>query len=105
MELILPREVEREVPPVRSGSAYSRAALRSELNTLARTQIGARNNQLNRSAFSLGQLLAVGFLDHTEVEHSLTMVATAIGLGGREIQATLRSGLETGMRHPRQVVR
>jgi hypothetical protein len=39
------------------------------------------------------------------VEHSLTMVATAIGLGGREIQATLRSGLETGMRHPRQVVR
>jgi hypothetical protein len=105
MDLILPREVERETGPVRRGSAYGRAALRGELNTLARTQIGARNNQLNRSAFSLGQLLAVGLLDRSEVEHTLTVVASAIGLGAREIQATLRSGLEAGMRYPRQVAR
>jgi hypothetical protein len=105
MEMTFPREVERETPPVRSGSAYGRAALQGELNTLARTQIGARNNQLNKSAFSLGQLLAVGLLDRTEVEHTLTMVASAIGLGAREIQATLRSGLEAGMRYPRQVAR
>jgi hypothetical protein len=105
MDLILPREVERETPPVRGGNAYGRAALHSELNILARTQIGARNNQLNKSAFSLGQLLAAGLLDRTEVEHTLTAVASAIGLGAREIQATLRSGLEAGMRYPRQVAR
>jgi len=105
MELIFPREVEHEPPPVRRGNTYGRAALHGDLNALARTQIGARNNQLNRSAFSLGQLLAIGLLDRTEVEHTLTVVATAIGLGAREIQATLRSGLEAGMRHPRQVAR
>jgi hypothetical protein len=105
MDFILPREVEHEMTPIRKGSVYGQAALHGELNTLARTQIGARNNQLNRSAFSLGQLLAAGLLDRTEVEHTLTMVASAIGLGAREIQATLRSGLEAGMRHPRQVAR
>jgi hypothetical protein len=105
METMFPHRIEHETPPVHRGSAYGRAALHGELNTLARTQIGARNNQLNRSAFSLGQLLAAGLLDRTEVEHTLTMVASAIGLGAREIQATLRSGLEAGMRHPRQVAR
>jgi len=103
MEMMFPRENQWETPPVRRGSAYGRAALQGELNTLARTQVGARNNQLNKSAFSLGQLLAAGLLDRTEVEHTLTVVASAVGLGAREIQATLRSGLEAGMRHPRQV--
>ena len=105
MEMAFPCGNEGEMPPVYRGSAYGRAALQGELNTLARTQIGARNNQLNKSAFSLGQLLAAGLLDRTEVEHTLTIVAAAIGLGAREIQSTLRSGLEAGMKHPRQVTR
>jgi hypothetical protein len=100
MDLILPPA---RVPPSLSTrwTAYGRAALRDELRTLASTQVGMRNNQLNKSAFSLGQLLAAGVLDRDEVERRLTSVATAIGLGAREIQATLRSGLEAGMRNPR----
>jgi putative DNA primase/helicase len=102
MEMILPREVE-PVTPRWVGNAYGQAALHNELDILARTPVGARNNQLNKSAFSLGQLLAVGLLDRTEVEQTLTAVARAIGLGAREVQATLQSGLEAGMRNPREV--
>jgi putative DNA primase/helicase len=103
MEMIRPREIE-PVTPRWVGNAYGQAALHNELDILARTPVGARNNQLNKSAFSLGQLLAVGLLDRTEVEQTLTAVARAIGLGTREVQATLRSGLEAGMRNPREVI-
>jgi hypothetical protein len=106
LELIFPREI--EPAPARwleNRHTYGRAALQSELSILARTPIGARNNQLNRSAFCLGQLLAAGLLDRREVEQTLTAVARAIGLGAREVQATLQSGLEAGMRNPREVTR
>jgi hypothetical protein len=86
MEMIFLRRNEHETPLVLSGSACGRAALHSELNTLSRTRIGARNSQLNKSAFSLGQLLATGLLDRTEVEHTLTVVATAIRPGAWEIE-------------------
>jgi putative DNA primase/helicase len=102
IEIISPPVVE-PVTPRWVGNAYGQAALHNELDILARTPVGARNNQLNKSAFSLGQLLAVGLLDRTEVEQTLTAVARAIGLGAREVQATLKSGLEAGMRNPREV--
>jgi hypothetical protein len=64
-----------------------------------------RNNQLNRAAFSLGQLIAGGELDHGEVERRLVEAATENGLvaddGMRSVLATIRSGAGAGMVHPR----
>jgi len=86
-----------------SKDRYARVALDKELDALARTSEGGRNEQLNRSAFSLGQLVAAGLLDEYEVSQKLETVAMAIGLGEREIRDTLRSGLSGGKKEPRHV--
>lgn len=86
-----------------TGSRYAQAALDKELDKLARTSAGGRNEQLNKSAFSLGQLVAGGALDEGEVVDKLTTVALAVGLGEGETDATIKSGLESGKQSPRGV--
>lgn len=82
---------------------YAKAALEKELDLLARTSEGGRNEQLNKSAFNLGQLVAAGLLSEYEVGQKLESVAMAIGLDEREVRATLKSGLDDGKGQPRQV--
>lgn len=73
-------------------------ALRREAETVRRAPQGARNDQLNRSAFILGQLVARGQLGRAEVESALTAAARAAGLDAVEIRRTLHSGLSAGAR-------
>lgn len=82
---------------------YAQAALENELATLANTPEGARNDRLNRSAYALGQLVGVSLLDRNQVERELTKTALRIGLGERETQATIRSGIDAGTKEPRMV--
>lgn len=93
--------------PVTGGSAvesYARAALERELSALVGAIAGVnRNDQLNASAFALGQLVGAGALDRREVEQALTAVAREIGLGEHEIAATIRSGIEAGIGQPRDL--
>ena len=84
-------------------TSYAAAALAGELEALARTGEGNRNDQLNRSAFALGTLAATGALDPGEVGDQLHAVATAIGLGDHEAARTIKSGLQAGMSKPRQL--
>ena len=62
---------------------------------------GTRNHALNRAAFCLGQIVAVGALDTTVVEAALLASALHAGLGEREALRTLQSGLTAGIAHPR----
>ncbi len=80
---------------------YALAALYGELERLAGTVKPGRNEQLNRSAFSIGQLVAAGKLDREHVEAALREVALNIGLEAGEVDATIRSGLEAGIANPR----
>lgn len=82
---------------------YAQAALEKELDELARTPEGGRNEQLNKSAFSLGQLVAGRALDESEVIDKLESVALAIGLDAGEIRGTIKSGLNSGKQSPRGV--
>jgi hypothetical protein len=82
-------------------SAWASAALERELAKVSAAQEGSRNSTLNRSAFSLGQIVGSGALDATEVEGLLLDRAAAIGLGEREARATIASGLSAGTRQPR----
>ena len=59
---------------------------------------GTRNEQLNRSAFRLGQEGA----DPTDARHALTGAALAAGLDPRETNRTLTSGLGAGRANPRR---
>jgi hypothetical protein len=85
--------------------AYAHKALADELAKLARTPAHdpGRNNQLNKAAFSLGQLVGAGILDRGSVEAALSGTAAAIGLGAAEIQTTIKSGIEAGMKEPREL--
>jgi hypothetical protein len=96
-----PARQARPAPPT-GANRYAEAALRYEAKAVRTAKPGTRNNQLNRSAFSLGQLVAAGLLTREVVEAELTEAAEAAGLGERETAATLRSGLEAGARLPRQ---
>lgn len=84
-----------------TGNGYAQVALRNELGILAMATLHDRNNQLNRSAFSLGQLVGAGYLDRTEAESRLRAVALAIGLGEAETKGTIKSGIEDGIKEPR----
>jgi hypothetical protein len=85
-----------------SGRGYAQAALDAEIQRVNSAENGTRNLNLNRAAFSLGQLVAGGELDRGTVERNLTDVAQSVGLPMAEIVKTLRSGLNAGAEHPRQ---
>lgn len=94
--------------PIQTGTnygAYAQRALADELARLASTPGNShnRNNQLNRSAFALGQLIGAGVLDRGSVEAALYGVAASIGLGEVETRATIKSGLEAGIKEPRKL--
>lgn len=84
-----------------TAGAYGRRALEVQVGRLSMAQVGTRNHQLNRSAFELGQLVAGGELDASEVVDALVGAAVRIGLGTIEIEKSIHSGLAGGMRQPR----
>ncbi|CPS10172.1 RecA-family ATPase-like protein [Mycobacteroides abscessus] len=90
--------------PVRTSEApYYRAALEQEMVAMASTGEGRRNDQLNTSAFNLGQLVPHG-LGESEVIDALSAAARSTAgtpMTEREIERTIRSGLQSGMALPR----
>lgn len=82
-------------------SGYGRRALESELGRLVLTPEGARNDELVRAAYRLGQLVAAGDLGAAEVAGALLAAAARIGLGDAEASATITSGMRAGMQSPR----
>jgi hypothetical protein len=96
---------ERAMPPsplkVTTASRWADAALTAEVSALWATPTGQRNHQLNKSAFNLGQIVAGGGLDRVTVEQEMTAAAKDAGLESGETIATIKSGLEAGMREPR----
>jgi putative DNA primase/helicase len=93
----------------RNLSAYVQSALDDEIEAVKAATEGARNDTLNTSAYSLGQLVGAPWahLDRATVESALTTAACDAGLdidpncGKAGIEATIRSGLESGMLKPR----
>jgi hypothetical protein len=82
---------------------YAAAALEKETAAVASARQPGRNDQLNRSAFSLGQLVGAGLLDEHTVRLELHRAAVATGLGETETIKTILSGLRNGMAEPREV--
>lgn len=83
-----------------SGTEYGIAAMEGEKARLREAIPGDRNNQLNRSAFALGQLVAGGELDETAARAGL--IDTAVELGWNRIEETVESGFQAGLGEPRQ---
>jgi hypothetical protein len=84
---------------------YVAKAIEDELSILSSTSEGDRNNQLNRSAFALGQFVGGHHLGRREAERELKRAARASGMDESKdgIEATIRSGLDDGELSPREI--
>lgn len=103
LDIFTPPEPTPPLPMASSGSysrQYLQTAMQDELAELARTGQGSRNDQLNKSAYALGQLVCHG-LDESEATQKLYGIATAIGLEPEEATKTIKSGLNDGKTNPR----
>jgi hypothetical protein len=89
---------------VGDATAYGRAALERELDTLAAATEGTRNDSLNRAAFSLAQLADAGHLPWGEASAQLSAVASRIGLTEREAGRTIGSAWTASAGKPRSAV-
>lgn len=85
---------------VRSAGAYGKTALINECKKVAEAPEGGRNEQLNRSAYSLYGLVAGGVLSEDDVYDNLTHAAAVAGLGTGETVKTLASAKTAGMARP-----
>jgi hypothetical protein len=110
LERLQPRQRQRPPGPLQlpaaadgPGDRYARAALAEELARVAAAPVGRRNRQLWESTRNLYNLVAVGALDHREVDHGLLAAAGRCGLLGeepRQTHRTLASGRQVGLAHP-----
>lgn len=84
-----------------SGNGYGATALRDEINRIRSTAEGGRNDQLNRSAFSLFQLADNNELDRELVRAELQAAGEGVGLPSTEVTATIRSAEASAREKPR----
>lgn len=82
---------------------YAERGLENEIRNVLNAGEGNRNNTLNTAAFSLGTLIGSGALDRFTVERQLLDAALAIGLSEIEAIKTIKSGIDGGMKKPREV--
>jgi len=107
VELLATRCVHRSgelLPPRRHygpGGSMGATALREEINRIQYTAEGGRNDQLNRSAFSLFQLADNNQLDRETVRIALQAVGQVVGLPSPEVAATIRSAEASAREKPR----
>lgn len=110
-EWLLDLVVRRNLPAapidgVQPSSSYVQAVVEAEISALESTTQG-RNQAANDAAFALGTLVGAGALDRGEAERRLLAACQFNGYiakdGASAARATIRSGLDAGQRHPRQV--
>jgi hypothetical protein len=93
------------------GGGWAKAALRAECEILRGTPDGSLNQQLNNSAFNLGQIVGGGGLTENEVVEALTRAAKDVKLdcendkvtakATKTCKATINSGISKGKLKPR----
>lgn len=86
-----------------SRNRYIQRAFEAEISLVLSAANGLRNDQLNKSAFALGQFVGSGALSEGEVVAALERAAKGVGLTGSEIPGTIRSGIAAGRQTPRSV--
>lgn len=83
-----------------SATRYATATLTNLYERIAKAEEGTRNDTLNKAAFAAGRLIAGGILTEQDTEMTLHAAASTAGLSTQEAQATIHSGINSGMQHP-----
>ena len=88
----------------RREEAYANKALEIQAQELAWTSPGNRNTAANAGAYSMGRMVARGWIGVDTVEGRLFDACRRNGLvnedGEAKVRATLRSGIKAGMQNP-----
>lgn len=82
-------------------SRWAEVALTNECQAVRNAKEGDRNNQLFRSAYNLGQIIADNRLPGFATANELLKAAKQAGLTEEEAFKTIQSGINTGMAKPR----
>ena len=105
-----PAQTKPHTSSITRTEAYVRAAVEEELSNVRTATHPGRNNNLNKAAFALGQLLHLNVVTRAEIKGDLEQAAIACGLdqdvkgGGIDgLRATIRSGLDAGEGEPRSL--
>ena len=100
---------EREPPPVGIGASYGEAALRYECARIMQAGNGQQEETLNKSTYSIGQLVGAGIVTHTDAVNQLTTAAYSMQSfnpqkpwSADEIRWKIVRGLADGAKKPRQ---
>lgn len=83
---------------------YAAIALDREAAIVAGTAEGTRNDTLNKASFRIGQLVACGWLAESAAVDTLIDAGMACGLSYAESERTVTSGMDAGLRAPRDGV-
>ena len=101
------RKAQERPAPIPSGvplgAVGQGVALIRELSALLEQEEGGRNDQLNRAAFAMGQILGGGGLNEDAVRGALEEAGRQAGLETDEILKSIDSGLASGSTEPRAV--
>jgi hypothetical protein len=82
-------------------SAYGVAALRSEALKVRAHPVGGRREQLNRSSFRLGRLVAGGELAFPTVFEAMTAAGLSHGFELHTVATIVSGAVQAGLRFPR----
>jgi len=88
-------------PAIGPTTRYGAAVLRKEAERVLAAPNGERNDTLNTCALKVGRYVAGGEIDRGDAEQQMSAAGLRVGLEEREVRATVRSGLEAGMREPK----
>jgi len=88
-------------------AAYASTALSKNFIDLSAMGEGSgRNNALNGTAFRMGRMIGAGWIDRITVETALAEASRHNGYeakcGRKAVNATIKSGLESGMKQPHE---
>lgn len=82
--------------------AYVKAAYENEIDKLRSAGQGGRNDALNRCAFALARFIGQG-INENDLRHRLLNTALEMGLGHKEAERTIESGIQGGLDNPAEI--
>jgi Bifunctional DNA primase/polymerase, N-terminal/AAA domain len=90
-------------PRAVTNDKYVEAAIQREIDDLAATPMGGRNNALNDAAFAIGQFVGAGAVAEGDARAWLEQVAHGWGRDWHRCVKTIDNGLRAGIQQPRDI--
>lgn len=95
-----PKPVEVTQSPIKLAPEIAEGIIKAALDNIRSAVQGERNNTLNTEAFKIGQVVGSGSITRDFAVAEIYKAAEQCGLKGYEVEATVRSALDGGLKRP-----